>query len=425
MAAAALHDAIPALPRPAWIVLGAQALSAAGTGLTLPFLLVYLHQIHGFSLGLAAVALSLGAVASIAGNPLGGWLADRVGPRFAVGLGLATAGAGAAGLAGMHEPWQGLAASALTGFGVAIAWPAQDALLARLVAEEQRPAVYGLGHATLNLGLATGSVFAATLLDPDRPASFATLYWLDAATFLLAIPVIALVAVPRPVGRATSNADRGGYRTVVQDRAFRRLWILVAVLITVGYGQFSSAFPGYATGGAGLDPRALSLAFAGNTVTVVLAQVVALKLISGWRRTHALMAVAGLWAAAWAAVLLAAPLGAGNAILAFLLSAVLFGLGETLLAPTVPALVNDLAPEHLRGRYNGASTLAYTTGFTLGPLLAGFMLDHGSGAAWFLILVAVCTGCALVARRLEDHLPRSINEPRVFPADLTLEGVPA
>ena len=35
-----------------------------------------------------------------------------------------------------------------------------------------------------------------------------------------------------------------------------------------------------------------------------------------------------------------------------------FALGETLLQPTVPVIVNDLAPAHLRGRYNAVSSSA-------------------------------------------------------------------
>lgn len=408
MAAPTLRGVIPILPRNAWLVLGGDTLSAVGTGLTLPFLLVYLHRVHGFSLGLAGVAVAMGAVASLAGNPLGGWLADRIGPRATLCLGLAAAGAGAAGLAGMSTPWHGFAASGLTGFGVAVAWPAQDALLARLVDEDKRPAAYGLRHATLNLGLGSGSVLAALLLDPDVPASFATLYWLDAATFLLAIPVILSVAVPPPAPTPPSRAATG-YLAVAHDRTFVRLWVLIAILITVGYGQFSSAFPAFATGPGGLDPRALSLAFAANTVTVVLAQLVALKLIAGWRRTRALMVVCGMWATTWLIVLVAGPLGGASAALLFALAAVVFGLGETLLAPTVPALVNDLAPEHLRGRYNGAATLAYTTGFVMGPLLAGFMLDRQWGGLWFVLLIAVCAGSAVLVRRLENRLPEPVN----------------
>jgi MFS family permease len=426
MAAPALRSALPVLPRAAWVVLGADALSAVGTGLTLPFLLVYLHQVHGFSLGAAGVAVAMGAVASLAGNPLGGWLADRIGPRATLCLGLTLAGSGAAGLAAMSLPWHGLAASALTGFGVAIAWPAQDALLARLVAEDLRPAVFGLRHATLNLGLGAGSVLAAVLIDPDRAGSFAILYWFDAATFLLAVPIVLTVSTPAPPARPTSGSrDDAGYRAVLQDRAFRRLWILVAILITIGYGQLSSAFPAFATGPGGLDPRALSLAFAANTVTVVLAQLIALKLLAGWRRTRALMVLCGLWAATWAIVLVAAPAGGASAALLFALAAVVFGLGETLLAPTVPALVNDLAPDHLRGRYNGASTLAYTAGFAAGPLLAGFMLGHGWNQQWLLVLIAACAGCAVLARRLERHLPKPVNRATNTASAPELERQPA
>ncbi len=36
----------------------------------------------------------------------------------------------------------------------------------------------------------------------------------------------------------------------------------------------------------------------------------------------------------------------------FFLAMVIFAFGETLFSPTIPAIVNDLAPERLRGRYN-------------------------------------------------------------------------
>jgi hypothetical protein len=38
---------VPALPRSAWVVLGGDFASAVGSGLTLPFLFVYAHQVHG------------------------------------------------------------------------------------------------------------------------------------------------------------------------------------------------------------------------------------------------------------------------------------------------------------------------------------------------------------------------------------------
>lgn len=134
-------------------MLGADTLSAIGTGLTLPFLVVFLHGVRGLSLPLAGGAVAMLAVASAAGNPLGGWLADRLGPRPTLIAGLLIAAAGAMAIAGVSSAPEAMGAAALSGLGVGLAWPAQDTWLARLVQVAQRSAVYATRHATLNLGL--------------------------------------------------------------------------------------------------------------------------------------------------------------------------------------------------------------------------------------------------------------------------------
>lgn len=90
---------------------------------------------------------------------------------------------------------------------------------------------------------------------------------------------------------------------------------------------------------------------------------------------------------------------------------VVLGLGETALAPTMPALVNDLAPERLRGRYNGALALAWTSGFIAGPLLAGPALAAGLGDALLATLIAACGLTVIGAQRLERTLPPALNLP--------------
>jgi MFS family permease len=67
------------------VVLAADLLSAVGTGMTLPFLLVYLHSVRGLSLPVAGAAAASIAAASLAGNPLGGAGSDRIGPRATAG----------------------------------------------------------------------------------------------------------------------------------------------------------------------------------------------------------------------------------------------------------------------------------------------------------------------------------------------------
>jgi MFS family permease len=141
-------------------------------GFTLPFLLVYLNQVRGLELGIAALAVSTVAVAGLAGNPLGGWLADRGGPRDAVAAGLVVAAAGAFAVAGAREPWQAFAGTAVVGLGAAMVWPAQDALLAAVVRPEQRSSAFAVQHALLNLGFGLGGLAAAVLVRASSPGTF-------------------------------------------------------------------------------------------------------------------------------------------------------------------------------------------------------------------------------------------------------------
>lgn len=403
---------VPALPRPAWIVLGGDALSAVGTGLSLPFLLVYLSQVRHLDLSVAGLAAAMIPLTSFAGNPLGGWLADRVGPRNAVVAGLVVAAAGSVSVALVGQAWHAFLATGLAGLGAGIVWPAQDALLATTVDPDQRSSVFSVRHATFNAGLGTGALIAAAIANLSRPGSFTALYLLDAASFLAFVPLLLTLspragqAPPRPA----TPTRAGGYRTVFADRTFRWVWGLTALVVAASYGQYHSGFPAYAARPGGIDAAALGFAFAANALTVVAAQLLVLRLVAGRRRTTVLQLACAGWAIAWILTITAGQLGpTTSAVVGFTAAMIVFGLAETLLSPTLPAIVNDLAPDDLRGRYNGAATLAWTTGFLTGPPLAGLALDAGAGTLLFLTLITACVAAGAAARRLARRLPPTAN----------------
>jgi MFS family permease len=410
------------------VVLAADLLSAVGTGMTLPFLLVYLHTVRGLSLPVAGAAAASIAAASLAGNPLGGAGSDRIGPRATLAAGLAVAGAGALVLAGAHSPWQAFAGAAGSGLGVSVAWPAQDVLLSRLEAQD-RSAVFGVRYATMNLGLAVGALAAATIVAAASGPVYVFLYSADAASYLLAILLLAFIG-PRAAERAGPPArsrpaeqQARGYLTVLRDRPFRRLWLVTALLTTTGLGAYTAAFPVYATQVAGIGPAMLSLAYAANMVTVAGVQLVALRVLARRRRTSALAAAAAIWAFTWGVVMVAGHAGSAFAAPLLVMAAAVFAVGETALSPTVPAIVNDMAPEHLRGRYNGGSTLAYTTGFMLGPVLAGLMIGQGHATALLAGLIAACCLAAVLALVLARWLPASANRAQAAGAVAELAGM--
>src|SRR6266511_2560523 len=183
---------VPELPRGAWTLVAGDAVSGIGSGLTLPFLLVYLHQVRGFGLGEAGLALSMVALAGFAGNPVGGSLVDRVGGRAALIAGLAFSAAGSTYLAFVTEPWQAYAAA------------------------------------------------AALIVDTSSAGTFQAIYVLDAASFLAFVPILMRVSLPATAGeRARERRAPGGYREIFRDRAFRRLWALTALIVGFGYAQYS------------------------------------------------------------------------------------------------------------------------------------------------------------------------------------------
>ena len=404
---------IPRLPRAAWVVLGGDTLSAIGSGLTLPFLLVYYHRVRGIDLSVAGFAVSMVGFASLAGNFIGGGLADRIGARATLVLGTLISAVAMVGVALVRAPWHAFLAAGSVGMGAAIAWPARDALLATIVTPKQRSSVFGVRHATFNAGLGIGGVLAAAIVDLSDPSTFALIYNADAVSYVVfAVLLLSLV----PSGRRAAGAGErdgspsGGYLDLFRDRVFLRIWVLSAVLITVGYGQYHSFFPAYATGEGGLSAGSLAVVIAANTITVVAAQLLVLRLIENRRRTRGIVLMAALWGTAWAVTYAGGQMPAGlAAVTTFGVAMVVFAVGETLLSPTIPALVNDLAPDEARGRYNGANTLAWTVGFIAGPVLASNFLDAGLAGPLVGILLLGCGSAAAIALGLERHLSEDVN----------------
>src|SRR5262249_41076182 len=153
------------------------------------------------------------------------------------------------------------------GLGVSVSWPAQDALLASLAGPNARSAVFAVRHATLNAGLGLGALAAAAIVSLARPATFTAVYLADAATFLAFVPVLARLRTAAPPAAAqtppnrlpdtappAAEPPRAGFRQVLADKAFLRVWALTAVLVTVSFGQSQASFTGYAARPGGISP---------------------------------------------------------------------------------------------------------------------------------------------------------------------------
>ena len=304
----------------------------------------------------------------------------------------------------------------LNGAAFGVSWPGFQALIATVIPSELRQRYFGVNFTLLNLGIGIGGLVAGMVVRVDDVATFQLIYLGDALSYL---PALFLMLVPlRHVAGRVEHHDEAkakvGYLDVVRRPAVASMLVISFVSSYVGYSQLNAGMPAYARSVGEISTQGLGFAFAANTLVIVLLQLVVLQRIEGHRRTRIIAVMAAVWAVSW--LLLGATglvSGTWGATMLVAACASVFAFGETLLQPTVPALVNDLAPDHLRGRYNAASSAAFQLAQIIAPPIAGFLIGHHLDSVYIGTLVVGCVLLGVLAiARLEPQLPPGVNGVR-------------
>jgi MFS family permease len=408
------HD----LPREGRLLLSTVVIDALGTGFVLPFAVVYLHEVRDLPLETVGVVLAVPAVvALLLLGPIGS-LIDRFGPRRVQVFALAVQVVGSALLAFVEDAPQAAVAMGLIGVGHAAFWPASQSLVAAVVPSGIRQRYYGTNFTLLNAGIGLGGLGSGLVVSEARPWTFTAIYLLDAVTFIAPLAVLAgpLRHVGNAVPRETAISDDGSgavpasYRDVLRDPVFRGVLAVTFFSAFVGYAQFEAGWTAYARTVAEASTRLIGVAFAVNTATIVLLQLVVIQRIEGHRRTRVLMLMSAVWAASWSLMGLAGlvPASLSGAIL-LAASMGVFALGETLLSPVAPAITNDLAPDHLRGRYNAVASAVFQAAAIVGPVVAGALLGRRLPAVFVGVLLAGCAATVVQLLRVERVIPARAN----------------
>jgi MFS family permease len=387
------------------------ALSALGGGLTMPFLYVYLAQVRGIPTATVGLLFAWMGVLGFAGSPVGGTLIDRFGPRPIIISGLCTEALGTASLAHVHGTLGAWLVATFLSIGTLGLYPASTAMLTRLVPEERRQKVYGLQFMMLNAGLGLGGVISGLMVNVHDAATFERLYYVDSLSYLAYVAVI--VSLPRGTGALARKDPQGvvdvftpqpGWRTVLRDRTLLRVVLASLVAVTFGYAQFEAGFAAYTVGVAGISAHWLGWAYGANTATIVVGQLVALRLVKGRSRSRTLAVATGIWSLSWAVIALSDVVPTGTAVALVILGLGVFGLGETCWAPVAPAVVNHLASEELRGRYNALQGMTWTVANIIGPALAGMLIGNGLVHVWVACTIGGTAVASLLFLRLGRHL---------------------
>ena len=391
------------LPQKARVMLLGIALSALGNGLVLPYTFIYFHNIRGFPIAVAGFIASYGALSALAISPLVGNLIDKWGPKPVLITSLLVSSVGYCSLSLIKTIPQAFLVTTVCAMGQSAMWPSQSAISTELTPEHLRERIYGAQFAMLNLGIGIGGLVSSLVVTLDNPRTFELLFIGDGISYLIYLVVVLTL---KDVGRrsVSERIERakiaGGWADVIADKTFVKFWFVAMFAVLFSYSQLEVGFTAFSTSISGLAPRDLAWAYALNTFIIAAFQLWVNKKLLLVKRKSAISVAVLLWALAWVA-LAASGVFKGNALFFVILCQFIFAFGEMIWSPILPSVVNQLAPDHLRGRYNAAGTNAWQISLIAGPSIAGTMLGFGAHWYWLSGLVIGLLVISVAASRLK------------------------
>jgi MFS family permease len=387
--------------------MAAMLVDSLGTGLFLPFTILYF--IHTTALSAAAVGVALtGAGLVVLPVPLTvARLIDSYGAKAVVAAGNLITGVAFGVYVVVGNQLELFGAAVVAGIGQAAFWTAMRALVGEVTAPEERRTWFALQTAIRNVGYGTGGVLGAIAVTLGTLTAFRTLAGLDALSYLGAAVVLwrwrPPAAVKPPVRQPVATAPAPtSYRAVLADRALLGLsavnmaFVVCALVLTI-------AMSVYFVKTLHEPPWLVSVAFTVNTLLVVAAQTPLTVLTRNVPSRRVMRLVALGWAASFALLWAARFASRGLVAPGLVMAVVIYTFAEMALGPTINALAVELAPPGAPGRHLSFFQFSFSLGAASAPVLLTWLLSAGPQFLWSTLIVA----CLLVAIGIDRIVPAS------------------
>ncbi|WP_194291558.1 MFS transporter [Cumulibacter manganitolerans] len=392
-----------ALPREVWILAAVAFCVAIGYGIVAPAIPGFARQ-FGVTRTLAALVISMFALARLTTALGGGRLVDRFGGRPVLGAGLLVVALSSAlaGLSGSY--WQLLTLRGAGGVGSAMFTIASASVLAARVPSATR----GRAMSVYSGGFLLGGITGPAIGGPMTEISLRLPFFFYAATLgVAAVITFALLGGPSKVRRSVTRdaqdpaaAPAEGAREALRIRLFRAAtvanfsanWSNAVRTATVPLFVTEVLLRGEAWTGYGMAVFATA-----NGLMLVPAG----KLSDGWGRRPAMIVGAGLTSVG----LLLLALDGG--LWVFFASMVIGGVGASMQVVGPAAVAGDIARGR-RGSVLASYQMAGDVGVVFGPIAVNFVVDN-AGYTWAFALsslIAASAAAFAVASR-ERAVPAS------------------
>ncbi|MFP7175746.1 MDR family MFS transporter [Priestia filamentosa] len=362
-------------------------ITKAAKSMTTPFLAIYLHTETGLGFGLIGLIIGMGYFASTVGGIIGGTLSDKIG-RKKVMLSSIFLWSIVFFLFGIaHELIWFLVLNILNGLCHSFFEPVSKALMADLSESTIRLRIFSLRYLAINIGAAIGPLVGTYLglVASATPFIITGIVYLCYAISLCLMLQKVVLQVTEPIKKKFQlNLV---WKTLKADVCLR-FYVAGGIFLLFSYSQMESTLLQYLNESFTKGVKVFSTLITLNAVTVISLQMPLTKLFERYKplttiSVGALFCILGNVGFAFS-----------NEWFTFLVSMFVLTLGEILCFPSMNVLLDELAPDNMRGAYYGVQNF-YNIGEFLGPWLGGIILGLYGGKVIFLtaafsILLALC-----------------------------------
>jgi MFS family permease len=249
--------------------------------------------------------------------------------------------------------------------------------------------------------------------------SYFALFVLD-AVFSCIVAAIVFFNIPETKPESTKEPESMlstfvGYKIVLRDYAYLA-FLVVSMLMGIVYQQMYNSLSVYLRDNHGIEPQGYGFLMTTSAITVILFQFTTTRIIK--ERPPFIMMALGVFFY----MIGFGMFGIVTVYWLFASAVVIITIGEMVIMPTASALAANFAPEDMRGRYMAVFGLSWALPATIGPSLAGLILDNYNPNLLWYIGAAICAVSVISFYGLHVWLGKS---ERFNPPDPEDDAVPA
>lgn len=361
-----------------FILIGSMLMSI-GNGMIVPYFAIYLGEHTNLSITQIGFLIGSSSLASMFGGFLGGTLSDLIGRKKVMMASLILSAIMLIGFTFHTFPIVLMLVTVGRGFTLSLFEPCSKALIADLTDSGKRLRAFSMKYFCGNLGFAIGPI-VGTILGLKTTSTLP--FYISFVVFLLYSILLHLLFTKYKVTTISAQQEKVTFRASMKAMGKDKilfLFLLGGLLATTVHGQFSVTLSQYFYADFKSAISFLGVLWSAHSIVIIILSVPILRIMEKRDSLHSIVIGTSLF--------FVGIVGFAFSLhfTSFLISMIIFTIGEIFLIPAEYAIIDEITPDHIRGTYFGAVSFTALGSF-IGPGLSGLILSRFNGFTMFLFL---------------------------------------